>query len=170
MTSGHLAAGERPAVQLVRTFPDPPAEVWGALTERDRLQAWFPCEIDVDGGEWVAGAALTFTFPAHVMELTLAGEVLVADEPRALAFTWGDEVLRFELSDEGSGTRLVLTNELPASFAARNASGWEDCLDRLGGTTPVAGSWRVHFDEYVAAFEPTLGHQDGPPAEYHGDL
>ena len=28
-------------------------------------------------------------------------------------------------------------------------------------------SWKPRFDRYVAAFEPVLGHQDGPPDGYH---
>jgi hypothetical protein len=48
--------------------------------------------------------------------MTLTGEVLEADEPNALACTWGEETLRFELSAAGDGgTRLVLVDELPAA-------------------------------------------------------
>ena len=50
--------------------------------------------------------------------------VLAVDEPKLLSYTWGDdEVLRFELLAEGEGTRLVLTDQLQASWAARNAAG-----------------------------------------------
>ena len=31
------------------------------------------------------------------------------------------------------GTTFVLTEELGASHAARNAAGWDTCLDRLQG-------------------------------------
>ena len=66
--------------------------------------------------------------------MTLTGTVLAVDEPKLLSYTWGDdEILRFELHPEGEGTRLVLSDQLQASWAARNAAGWEDCLDRLAG-------------------------------------
>ena len=123
----------RPAVRLERHLPDPPAVVWKALTEREQLRAWFPSDVIVSGGRWEVGAAITFPFPPEVIDLTLTGEVLEVDEPYVLAFTWGEDRLRFELSAEGDGTRLVLVDELPAGAAARNAAGWDTCLDRLAG-------------------------------------
>jgi uncharacterized protein YndB with AHSA1/START domain len=153
----------RPAVRLERHLPDPPALVWRALTERDQLQSWFPSDVVVAGGEWKVGAPITFPFPPEVIDLTLTGEVLEVDEPNFLAFTWGDDALRFELTPAGDGTRLILIDELPPSSAARNAAGWDTCLDRLAGLDPERDAWRSHFDTYVAAFEPHLGPQDGPP-------
>lgn len=87
-------------------------------------------------------------------------------EREQLAFTWGEEILRFELRAEGDGTRLVLTDELPGSIAARNAAGWDECLDRLAGLG--GGTWQARFERYSAVFEPELGPQDGPPAGYQG--
>jgi uncharacterized protein YndB with AHSA1/START domain len=169
MSSGTLLAdGARPAVRLERHLPDPPQVVWRALTDREQLRSWFPCDVVVAGGQWEVGAALTFPFPSEVIDMTLTGEVLAVDEPNALAFTWGEETLRFELSAAGGGTHLVLVDELPAGIAARNAAGWEVCLDRLAGLDPEPDAWRSHFDAYVAGFEPTLGPQEGPPAEYKG--
>jgi uncharacterized protein YndB with AHSA1/START domain len=163
-----LTDGARPAVRLERHLPDPPEVVWQALTDRDQLRSWFPSDVIVDGGHWHAGATITFPFPPEVIDLTLTGEVLEVDEPRTLAFTWGDDTLRFELSPDGSGTRLVLIDELPANSAARNAAGWEQCLDRLAGLEPAPDSWQPRFEAYAAAFAPTLGRQDGPPAGYKG--
>jgi len=164
-----VRTGSGAAVRLERHLADPPATVWQALTDRQQLQSWFPCDVEVAGGTWTPGAAITFVFPPDVIDLTLTGEVLVVDEPRRLAFTWGDETLRFELSEEGGGTRLVLVDELPASAAARNAAGWEDCLDRLTGIAPDPGAWNRRFEAFSAAFEPEFGHQKGPPAGYKGD-
>ena len=158
----------RPAVRLERRLPDSPQVVWRALTEREQLRSWFPCDVIVSGGLWEVGAAITFPFPAEVIDLTLTGEVLEVDEPSVLAFTWGEETLRFELSADGDGTRLVLVDELPAGAAARNAAGWETCLDRLAGFDPDPDAWQPHFERYAAAFEPTLGPQEGPPAGHKG--
>ena len=157
-----------PAVRLERRLPDPPDVVWRALTEREQLRAWFPSDVVVDGGHWLAGAAITFPFPPEVIDMTLAGEVLEVDEPRVLAFTWGDDALRFELNPEGDGTRLVLIDELPARHAARNAAGWEICLDRLAGIEQAPDAWQPRFAANVAEFEPILGPQDGPPQGYKG--
>jgi hypothetical protein len=96
--------------------------------------------------------------------------VLAVDEPKLLSYSWGDdEVLRFELLAEGEGTRLVLTDQLQASWAARNAAGWEDCLDRLARRPADPDAWRRRFAAYSAAFEPVIGPQEGPPADYQGD-
>ncbi|MHB8463211.1 MAG: SRPBCC domain-containing protein [Acidimicrobiales bacterium] len=169
MTDGTLLTnGTRPAVRLERHLADPPSVVWLAITDRDQLRSWFPCDVAVAGGRWTVGAAITFLFPPEVIDMTLTGEVLTVDEPNALAFTWGEEVLRFELSPELGGTRLVLVDELPAGFAARNAAGWDDCLDRLAGLTPDPDRWQPRFATYAAAFEPTLGPQEGPPDGYKG--
>ncbi len=163
-----LTGGARPAVRLERHLADPPPVVWQALTDREQLRSWFPCDVAVAGGQWVVGAPITFRFPPEVIDMTLTGEVLACDEPTTLAFTWGEDHIRFELSPENDGTRLVLVDELPADSAARNAAGWESCLDSLAGLHPEPDAWQQRFAAYSAAFEPTLGHQEGPPADYKG--
>jgi uncharacterized protein YndB with AHSA1/START domain len=162
-------SGARPAVRLERRLPDPPEVVWRALTDRDQLRSWFPSDVIVDGGTWRVGARITFPFPPEVIDMTLTGEVLEVDEPNLLVFSWGDDTLRFELERIDDATRLVLIDELPPSSAARNAAGWDECLDRLAGLEPATGGWQRRFETYTAAFEPTLGPQDGPPEEYVGD-
>lgn len=170
MNSGILLADDaRPAVRLERHLPDPPSIVWLAITDREQLRSWFPCDVIVAGGQWKVGATITFRFPPEVIDMTLTGEVLAVDEPNALAFSWGDEILRFELSPADGGTNLVLVDELSANIAARNAAGWEVCLDRLAGLDPPPDAWRPRFEAYRVAFEPRLGPQEGSPAGYKGD-
>jgi uncharacterized protein YndB with AHSA1/START domain len=159
MTDAQLLTDrERPAVRLERVLPDPPPVVWLALTECEQLRSWFPCDVILSDGRWEAGAAITFLF-SQANHPTLTGVVLEVDEPHALAFTWGDDTLRFELSPEGEGTRLVLIDELPPESAARNAAGWEQCLDRLVGVEPVSDGWGPRFEHYAAAFSPAVGPQ-----------
>lgn len=169
MTATLVTDGARPAVRLERDLADPPETVWAAITEREQLKKWFPCDVDVAGGSWDVGAAITFRFPPEVIDMTLSGRVLAVDRPHQLAFTWGEETLRFELHPREGGTRLVLIDELPAGSAARTAVGWEDCLDRLSGMSPPGDGWRARFDSYAAAFEPVIGPQEGPPEGYKGD-
>jgi len=158
----------RPAIRLERRLADPPAVVWRALTEREQLQSWFPCDVFVEGGDWKVGATISFPFPENVIDLTLEGEVLEVDEPHVLSYTWGDETLRFELLSEDDGTLLVLIDELEPDAAARNAAGWEFCLDRLAKVEP-GDPWGPRFDAYTVAFEPALGPQEGPPPGYKGN-
>lgn len=170
MSDGTLiTTGPRPAVRLERHLPDPPTIVWRAITEREQLQSWFPSDVIVDGGQWKVGAAISFPFSPDFIDMTLEGEVFAVDEPNVLSFSWGEEILRIELSPEDGGTRLVLIDELPAGFAARNAAGWEVCLDRLAGLDPDQIGWQPRFEAYAAAFEATLGPQEGPPAGHNGD-
>jgi uncharacterized protein YndB with AHSA1/START domain len=169
MTDATLdVTGAKPAVRLERHLPDPPAVVWQAITERDQLKAWFPCDVIVEDGRWTVGAAITFPFPAAVLDMTLTGTVLAVDEPRLLSYSWGEEVLSFELRPEGEGTRLVLTDQLPAGWAARNAAGWDECLDRLAGLAAEPDAWQRRFAVYSTAFEPRIGPQEGPPEGYKG--
>ena len=163
-----LTDGGRPAIRLERLLRDPPATVWRALTERNELRSWFPSDVLVEGGRWVVGAEISFPFPPEVIDMTLTGEVLAVEEPNLLVFTWGEETLRFELTPLAEGTRLVLIDELPAMAAARNAAGWETCLDRLAGAEPNPDAWQPLFDAYAATFEPAIGHQEGPPRGYKG--
>jgi uncharacterized protein YndB with AHSA1/START domain len=159
----------QPAVRLERELSDPPELVWAALTDRDQLREWFPCDVIVEGGRWRVGAAISFPFPPEVIEMTLTGEVLAVDEPHALSFTWGEETLHFKLAPSNGGTRLVLIDELAAEAAARNAAGWESCLDRLAGIRPAPDAWQSRFDLYSGAFAAELGPQAGPPSGYKGD-
>jgi uncharacterized protein YndB with AHSA1/START domain len=160
MTDARLLTDRaRPAVRLERELPDPPAVVWRALTERQQLRSWFPCDVIVSGGRWEVGAAITFIFPPGAADATVTGVVLEVNEPHVLAFTWGDDALRFELSPTGEGALLVLIDELPPDSAARNAVGWQQCLDRLAGLEQGIDPWPPRFERYAAAFEPILGPQ-----------
>jgi uncharacterized protein YndB with AHSA1/START domain len=156
--------GERASLRLERHLVDPPEVVWRAITDRDQLRSWFPCDVEVVGGVWQVGAAIVFRFPPEVIDVTLHGDVLAVEVPALLSFSWGEEILRFELTEMDSGTRLVLTDELPPAIAARSAAGWDSCLARLAGQRPDEEfAWKASFDKYTAAFSPLLGTQDGPP-------
>ncbi len=164
-----LTGAERPSIRLERLLVDPPSVVWSALTDREQLRSWFPCDVVVAGGEWRVGAEIAFHFGVEMDGTVLTGEVLVSDEPRSLSFSWGEEILRFELTESDGGTRLVMFDQLPPSAAARNAAGWDVCLDRLAGITAAPDFWQRRFDLYSTSFEPELGPQVGPPTGHDGE-
>jgi hypothetical protein len=95
------------------------------------------------------------------------GRVLGCDPPNYLAITWGDDELRFQLEPlDGGGCRFTLFDLLDGrDAAARNAAGWDVCLDELdkhlaGETTDgphssTAKPWRPCYDAYVTAGLPT---------------
>lgn len=167
--------GPRFTLTVERRLSHPPDKVWRVLTERELLVQWFPCDIE---GKWSVGAPLRFHFfhgeDADLPEEDLHGEVLTVDEPRLLEFRWGTHRFRMEIEPEGDGCRLRLSETFgDASWGARNAAGWEMCLDNaalvLDGVAVlkfVASVWRAKFDRYREEFEPAFGPQDDPTGKH----
>lgn len=144
--------------------------VWQALTEPDHLKAWFPDRIS---GEWVAGGKLAFSHDSAAIP-DFDGEVRVVDAPRVLEFTWGPDLLRFEIEPDDAGCTLTLLDTFDEQGkAARDAAGWHVCLDQLAadldgldGTVPAspAEAWPHLNADYVEAFGPeasTIGPPEG---------
>jgi uncharacterized protein YndB with AHSA1/START domain len=155
--------GARPILRFERHLPRPIEAVWRAVTDPAEMRAWFPTRIEI--GEWKQGAPLTHYFGEQDID-PLPGTVLEWDPPHRVRFTWGADTIGFELSPApGGGTVFVLTEELSANAAARNAAGWDACLDRLE-LGREREPWKTRFGRYSAEFEPVLGHQDGPPGGY----
>ncbi len=152
----------RPAVRFVRTYEHPIERVWTAVTTPKGLDHWFPSKVEID---LRVGGVVTFSGDPHTDDH--GGQVLVCEPPRHLAFTWGDDEVRFDLEplDDG-GCRFTLTNALDSrDAAARNAAGWDVCLGELdkhlggeGADGPHTESpmvWQSRYDAYVAAGVPS---------------
>jgi len=147
----------RPAVRFERRLRHPVDAVWRAVTEPGELRHWFPAEVEVD---LRVGGRMRFTFAP---EVTDDGEVLELDPPHLFAFLWGVDVMRFELMQEGGGTRLTMLHVLSEEgeeAAAKTAAGWHLCLDgmerRLGGDSEapqpggVSPEWLERYEAYRA--------------------
>jgi uncharacterized protein YndB with AHSA1/START domain len=158
-----ISTGGKPLLRFERFLPRPVEEVWHAVTDPTELQAWFPTRIQID--RWEAGATLTHHFDGQPYG-PLPGTVIECSEPHRLVFTWGEDTISFELSAAEGGTTFVLSEELGASRAARNAAGWEVCLERLVEGV-VGEDWTSRFERYSATFEPVLGPQEGLPTGIH---
>lgn len=152
----------QPTIRFQRTFPHPPAAVWAAVSEPGRLEDWFPTTVEF--ARLRAGEPISFRF-AQLDFPPLSGEIREVDAPRRFAFTWGDDLLSFELepAEGGAACRLSFTVVLDdAGKAARDGAGWEDCLDMLAelvaGATPRRPSdrirWRGYYEEYQRAGAP----------------
>ena len=131
----------KPAVRFERVYPHPVERVWRSITVPDELASWFPSQVEVDLRE---GGAMRFTDDPHLAE-PMDGRVVELDPPKVFAFLWGKDLLRLELAPEGDGTRLTLIQTLEPDEAARNASGWHVCLDKLGGEDT---DWEPLYEEY----------------------
>jgi hypothetical protein len=83
--------------------------VCDALTGREQVCAWAPYTASRDLGT-VGPATLTMIGGDTAQEL--AANVVRADRPRLLEYAWGEDLLRWELSREGPGTRPTLRHTL----------------------------------------------------------
>jgi uncharacterized protein YndB with AHSA1/START domain len=151
----------RSMLRFERHLHHPPDWVWQALTELDELRAWHPSPFTFEPRP---GSPLAY---APLPDGTqLEGELVEYDPPRLLAYTWGDDLLRWEIDPEGDGSRLVLLHVFDDRYkAARDAAGWHLCLDALSaaleGARPpqgedgerLPGGWR----ELNAAYEERFG-------------
>jgi uncharacterized protein YndB with AHSA1/START domain len=159
--------GDRARLTFTRTLRHAPEKVWRALTETEELAQWFP-----DGpprGKFVEGDTVQFGTTGE--RPGFEGKVVTVDPPRLLEYTWGDDILRFELQPDGDGTVLTFTDTFDEyGKAARDGAGWHACLDMLGfaldGTTPPGDNgayWRQIHPGYVERFGPEAS-AIGPPA------
>jgi uncharacterized protein YndB with AHSA1/START domain len=159
----------RPTLRFERRFDHPVEKVWKAITDPAELAHWFPQQVEgassVDGEIFVPGGKLRFPFGEEVVldgavVPDFEGEVLEVDPPRVLAYTWAEDVLRFELIPDGAGCLLIFTDTIAdRAKAARDGAGWHVCLDGLearldGSAPPAADSWRGVYRGYTASFGP----------------
>jgi uncharacterized protein YndB with AHSA1/START domain len=164
-------AGDRWRLRFTRTLRHDPETVWRAITDPDQLKAWFPLSVN---GEWNVGAKLTFS-EESADKPDFHGEVRTVVPPRLLEYTWGPDLLRFEIEPAPDGCTLTLLDTFDEQGkAARDAAGWHVCLDRLAATldrdAPAADTgaeWQRVHPGYVDSFGPaaaTIGPPGGDPS------
>jgi len=134
-----LRDGDRYVLRFERHLRRPVERVWRAVTEPSELAHWFPGAVEID---LTVGGKATFTQPGFEVDPELvptSGLVTELDPPRLLAFTWGDDLLRFELAPEAQGCVLVFSHRFEnRASAPRSAAGWNVCVDALVATTDGA--------------------------------
>src|SRR5690349_3338726 len=132
------------SIQKELRFPQPPVQVWQAITDRATLAQWmFPNDFEPR-----VGHRFTFQVPgnpkANFDGLTVRCEVLECDPPHRLVFSWsaGGPVentrVTFRLEPDGPGTRLLFEHagfDLAHPFgehAFKGAEfGWTRMLNQL---------------------------------------
>lgn len=118
-------------VRFERHYPRPVETVWSALTEPERLADW----MGVANVEPRVGGRFDLMVDGPH---PATGRVRVWDPPRVLEFSWSnthapESVIRYELTRDGGGTRLVFTHQgMPYASSALMLPGWHDFLGRLG--------------------------------------
>jgi uncharacterized protein YndB with AHSA1/START domain len=162
--------GDNVDLRYVRHYSRPIETVWAALTDPTRLADWL-------------GAARVEPRVGGRFELfierprPMTGRILTWQPPTLLEFSWdtGDApetVVRFELSSEGDGTRLILMhNGIGFDWIGLVLPGWHTHLERLasllsGTSQPMSmPRWRelqaIYLDRYElegVMIDPPPGH------------
>jgi uncharacterized protein YndB with AHSA1/START domain len=122
----HAGDGDRWTLIFVRELRHSPQTVWAALTEPAQLREWAPYTADRDLGT-TGEATLTMIDGEEAVEL--AATVLRAERPSLLEYSWGGDLLRWELAATAVGTRLTLRHTLEdRAWVPKVAAGWHLCL------------------------------------------
>lgn len=124
-----IAGGDAWTLIFVRDLRHPPKTVWAALTDPAEIDRWAPFAASRDLGD--TGEA-TLTMIDGDQRDDLPATVRRAEAPSLLEYTWGDDLLRWELEPTGDGTRLTLRHTLrEPDIADQVAAGWHICFDQL---------------------------------------
>jgi uncharacterized protein YndB with AHSA1/START domain len=112
---------------FVRDLRHSPEKVWAALTEPAQLRDWAPFVPDRN----LAGTGpATLTMIDSDDPVDTAAAVRRADRPTLLEYTWGEDLLRWELAPAATGTRLTLRHRVAdRAGLPKVAAGWHLCLD-----------------------------------------
>jgi uncharacterized protein YndB with AHSA1/START domain len=141
----HFVDG-RPALRLTRHLEHSVERVWRAVSDPAELARWFVSETT-----WTPAVGETFEAGGAAVLVT---EVT---PPHVLAWTWGEEVYRFELSAQGEGCMLVFTHVFTPAFGPdwQHAAGWDAYFNRLDAL--LAGGFLSEEDAHVG-MDAVLAH------------
>jgi uncharacterized protein YndB with AHSA1/START domain len=120
-------SGEHWTLVFVRDLPHSPKKVWAALTEPAQLLQWSPCTADRNLAS--TGDATLTMMDGDTPAGDLPASVLRAERPTLLEYTWGTDLLRWELAANDAGTRLTLHHTVvDRDWVPKVAAGWHVCL------------------------------------------
>lgn len=151
MTETLSTENGRTVLRMQRSLRHPVEKVWRAITEPRELAGWFPAAVELD---LRLDGPITFTFeqdPGAPADTQSRGVIRAYEPPRLIEYTWGDEVLCWELTPADDGCVLHLTatyDDRPGS--ASFTSGWILCFDAL---ERVLGGSAVQEKEYAVLHE-----------------
>lgn len=168
--------GDEWVLVLARTLEHSIEEVWAALTKAEQLPAWGPFKTNRDLTAIGAVRLEHIDMPEEDMN---QGAVLEVDAPRLLVFQWGDDILRWELNDDGERTVLVLRHRFADRKQAPSyAAGWHLCLDGLiglltGKKLPSMAGYNAYnygYKELYAQYAKQLGIETDENKEPGGGM
>jgi len=167
---------DRTTLRFERVLRHPPERVWRALTEQDELQAWHPTPFALQPQP---GGSVTYAQSERGQAMP-TGEVVEHEPHHRLSYTWGEDLLRFELHPHEDGCLLVLTHVFDDRMkAARDAAGWHLCLQTLASALDddaaadsstsehrLPHGWNELNDEYQQRFGIAPEQATPPPPRY----
>lgn len=144
--NGYTARFERQLTHSVET-------VWSMLTDNEKLFHWFS-ELRVE--DLREGGMIKFDMQDGTF---IDMEVLELRIYSVLEYTWGEDIVRFELYSEPVGCRLVLIEKLSkiTDHTSKDLAGWHVCLDVIhalldGRTTDFRqAEWKKWYEKYKEA-------------------
>ena len=174
-SSNHAVFDEhdgRPALQFERVLSHSPERVWNALVKHEQMLDWHPTPFELEPR---TGGRVHY-LPAAEASAMPDGEGLAYEPPRLLAYTWGEDELRFELRPHDEGCVLRLTHSFDDRFkAARDAAGWHLCLQQLADSLDAVGrsqteprppaDWQSLNADYERRFG--IAHEQATPPPPH---
>ncbi len=120
-------SGDGYTARFERHWNHPVDAVWSFLTDNDKLKLWFDALHIEDLRE---GGIITFDMQDGTFE-----ELKITEFKRqaVLAYTWGEDQVRFELTSESAGCQLVLVETIQelTSHTSKDLAGWHVCLDGI---------------------------------------
>ena len=142
--SATTAAATRPSLTLKRRLSAPPAKVYAAWTDPEKIMQWFGPEgvamVSAESDPRVGGR-YRFIARAPDGELhNVSGEYREVVPNQKLVFTWSwistperVSLVTVALKPDGDGTMLTLTHEQFFDEAARDRHqyGWTGAIDKL---------------------------------------
>lgn len=163
-----LEGGREPwTLVFVRELRQPPPVVWEALTDPGELDQWAPFVPVRDLNQL---GATTLTMVDGDNREDTPAVVRVAEAPKVLEYTWGADLLRWELEPAGDGTLLTLRHTLAEqSDPASVTTGWHICVAVLQhlldgdphGVIRGREAERYGFDALREAYGRLLRRADG---------
>ncbi len=112
----------RPALRFERRIAHSQERVWRAISEPGELARWFVAPVS-----WIPEEGETFESFGERATVT------TVDPPNTLAWDWGQDRFRFELTPHEDGCTLVFIHVFNPERgpAWQHAAGWETYLNRL---------------------------------------
>jgi uncharacterized protein YndB with AHSA1/START domain len=130
-------------------------EVWGYLTENDKLIQWFT-ELHIE--ELREGGVISFDMGDGTFDHLTILELKTCS---VLEFTWWEDTVRFELYPETEGCLLVFTEKIKTIIphTPKDLAGWHVCLDVIKALLDGQSienrmkDWEDWYPKYIEAVE-----------------